>query len=49
MFDPDDAPDLPAGWEWSYDGEAVICPCGDAVEWDGICPEGHSSPLLDMI
>ncbi|MEV1170117.1 hypothetical protein [Nonomuraea sp. NPDC049784] len=49
MFDPDEAPDLPHGWAWDDGGEAVICPCGHAIELDCVCPEGHSSPLLGMI
>jgi hypothetical protein len=49
MFDPDDALDLPSGWEWGDDGDSVICPCGDAIELDGICPDSHRSPLLGLI
>lgn len=32
-------------WEAGYFGDTVICPCGDEIELDGRCPEGHVSPL----
>ena len=35
--------ELPEGWD-SMDDE-LICPCGDTIELDGECPEGHVSPL----
>ena len=38
---------LPTGW--SADGEdLLICPCGDVIELDGTCPEGHVSPLITL-
>ena len=34
---------------WTVDSsEVIICPCGDAIELDGVCPEGHESPLMTM-
>ncbi len=44
----DELPRLPRGWQWDDDGEAVICPCGDKIELDGTCPEGHESPAMDI-
>lgn len=35
--------ELPEDWD-SMD-DALICPCGDTIELDGECPEGHVSPL----
>ncbi|WP_424533726.1 hypothetical protein ACOZ38_25655 [Sphaerisporangium viridialbum] len=43
-----DLPRLPRGWQWNEDGEALICPCDHKIEWDGICPNGHKSPVLGM-
>jgi hypothetical protein len=41
---------LPEGW--SHDGlgfdSLLICPHGERVEWDGGCPEGCESPLVEM-
>jgi len=35
------------GTEWTTDPTGVlICPCGNRVEDDGNCPNGHESPLL---
>lgn len=32
--------------DWEVENDAVlICPCGERVEYDGECPEGHVSPL----
>jgi hypothetical protein len=32
--------------DWSTDGLGVlICPCGNRVEDDGQCPNGHVSPM----
>lgn len=43
---------LPEGWEIddpSYGSSCLlICPCGDTIEQDGVCPEGHESPLRAM-
>jgi hypothetical protein len=31
---------------WSTDGMGtLICPCGNRVEDDGQCPNGHESPI----
>lgn len=43
---------LPPGWEhdaldYGYDFH-VYCPCGDEIEQDGVCPDGHVSPLRAM-
>lgn len=39
---------LPAGWSL-YDGDDPFgdleCPCGNRIEPDGVCPNGHASPL----
>ena len=32
--------------DWDYYGDMLHCPCGYAVEDDGICPEGCRSPFL---
>lgn len=33
--------------DWQTDGMGtLICPCGNRVEPDGQCPNGHESPLL---
>lgn len=42
----------PSGWE-VYDPEMglsflLLCPHGDTVEQDGICPNGEKSPLIDL-
>jgi hypothetical protein len=37
---------LPAGWEADDDAAVLICPHGNAIEPDGVCPEGCVSPLL---
>jgi len=34
-------------WEATPFGD-LICPCGDTIELDGVCPEGHKSPLMGM-
>lgn len=34
-------------WEATPMGD-LICPCGDTIELDGRCPEGHESPLMEM-
>jgi hypothetical protein len=39
---------LPDDWEISVYGDSFICPCGHEIEQDGICPNGHESPLLAM-
>ena len=39
---------LPEGWEVGPYGDSFICPCGDEIEMDGCCPEGHQSPLFDL-
>lgn len=36
---------LPDGWEAGAFGDTLICPCGDEIEMDGTCPQGHQSPL----
>jgi len=34
------------GTDWTTDGTGVlICPCGNRVEDDGVCPNGHESPI----
>lgn len=34
---------------WEVVNDAVLlCPCGERVEYDGQCPEGHVSPLREM-
>lgn len=43
---------LPEGWE-IHDPEMGMdflleCPCGDTIEQDGRCPEGHVSPLRTL-
>ena len=38
---------MPDGWE-VQDDVTLICPCGDPVEYDGQCSEGHVSPLRTM-
>jgi hypothetical protein len=43
---------LPEDWEIA-DPEMgssclLICPCGDVIEQDGVCPEGHESPLRTL-
>lgn len=35
------------GTDWTTDGLGTfICPCGNRVEDDGQCPNGHKSPML---
>lgn len=35
--------------DWTVVDDAVLeCPCGHLIEWDGICPEGHVSPLREL-
>jgi hypothetical protein len=35
--------------DWEVENDAVlICPCGNRVEYDGRCPAGCVSPLLEM-
>lgn len=38
------------GWETDGFGfdSCLICPCGDVIEQDGICPQGCVSPLREM-
>lgn len=38
---------MPDGWEVESDA-VLVCPCGDRVEWDGGCPQGHVSPLRTL-
>lgn len=43
---------LPEGWNL-YDERFGLdflleCPCGNVIEQDGICPNGHESPLRTM-
>jgi len=35
-------------WDVDPDGAVFYCPHGTAIEPDGRCPEGHSSPLLSL-
>ncbi len=35
------------GWEVE-DSSTLICPDGDPIELDGVCPHGHASPLLAL-
>jgi len=35
-------------WQAGAFGDSFICPCGDEIELDGSCPEGHVSPLVEM-
>ena len=37
-----------AEWEVSAYGDSFICPCGDEIELDGECAEGHVSPMREM-
>lgn len=41
---------LPKGWSTDGYGSSAnfICPCGDMIEQDGECPEGHMSPLVRL-
>lgn len=41
---------LPKGWSTDGYGSSAcfICPCGDTIEQDGECPEGHMSPLVRL-
>jgi hypothetical protein len=34
------------GWDW--DDFTLTCPCGYQIEWDGTCPEGCVSPLVQQ-
>ena len=34
-------------WE-VVDDCVIICPHGDQIEWDGMCPKGCVSPLMEM-
>jgi hypothetical protein len=34
-------------WTVSATG-MLVCPCGELVEDDGACPDGHESPLKGM-
>lgn len=40
---------LPEGWERDADVYGLdfnlVCPCGHTIEQDGVCPNGHVSPL----
>jgi hypothetical protein len=43
---------LPEDWE-VYDPEMgssclLLCPCGDVIEQDGVCPQGCESPLRTL-
>lgn len=38
---------LPDGWE-VVDDCTLVCPHGNTIEYDGRCPEGCTSPLIDM-
>ena len=43
--------DLPEGWSLKSEADpfaGLICPCGNAIELDGSCPEGCTSPLKGM-
>lgn len=37
--------------DWATDGmgmsSILICPCGNRIEQDGECPNGHVSPLRE--
>jgi len=34
--------------DWEVENDyTLICPCGHHVEWDGGCPDGCISPLLE--
>ena len=35
---------LTDGWQQNRLGD-LICPCGNTIELDGKCPNGHISPL----
>jgi hypothetical protein len=43
---------LPEGWDIDSEGYGLdfllICPCGDVIEQDGECPDGHISPLREQ-
>ena len=45
----DALPSLPGGWEWHDPAMGMdallVCPCGDVIEQDGVCPDGCESPL----
>lgn len=30
------------------DDVTLVCPDGHAIEWDGTCPDGLVSPLVEM-
>lgn len=30
------------------DDSVIICPCGNQIEWDGMCPDGCISPLMEL-
>lgn len=51
MFDEDSLQFIieefdPTGeWEAGYYGDTLICPCGDEIELDGVCPQGCVSIL----
>ena len=34
--------------EWEGDMDVLVCPCGYTIELDGMCPQGHVSPLIEM-
>ena len=39
------------GWELedpNSDESYFVCPCGDTIEQDGKCSEGHVSPLREL-
>ena len=38
---------LPVGWEVE-DESVLICPHGHCIEYDGTCPDGCVSPLVEM-
>ena len=44
-------PPLPPGWEYTEPESSctlLICPCGEVIEQDGSCANGHDSPWLEM-
>lgn len=34
--------------DWDGDMDVLVCPCGYTIEHDGMCPQGHVSPLVEM-
>ena len=40
---------LPEGWAiGGVANDLLICPCGHTIEQDGVCPNGHESPLMTL-